>query len=553
MKISLLKFETIISSAIVRRGQDYFYNDAVKSLRKLKGDKWVASVEGTEIYRVCIQLKDDVVYNHSCSCPYDMGPVCKHIIAVLYSFKKSVKLKLNEETFEQMISRIPRKDLNDILTDYAQQESEFAGYVSARCIVKKSSSDKEEYRQIIQGTVDAIRGRHGYIGYWQAQHAVGGAEMVLDKAREFLKKKKPEQALIICQCVLEEMVPLLQEADDSNGAIGDVIGGALQFISDCAQQAKKAEFRKDLLNYLLKECGDKRYEGWTDWRWEFLGIAGEVAKNPQDRQKLFARIDDIENNYSYKGDWSRYDHERATIIKMRVVERLGTKEEADEFLYQNLDCAALREYAIESARKQKDYILAKKLALEGLNQSEFPGPISRWTEHLLNIAEVQKDISSVKKYAIERFLDSNDFTYYDRYKKCFTAKEWPQEVQKIIDIIKCSKDSRNYVLVLPQLYIRQELWSDLMDYVQKSNNSWALENFTKYLKSHFPDKLADIYEKVIVEDLAPLMGRGNYQYLCKFLKGLKNLGYKERMECLVIELSEKYRNRRAMLEELSKV
>lgn len=556
MKIPLSKFETVIDSAIIRRGEEYFCNGAVNGLKQLKIGEWIASVEGTEIYRVQIHLKGDSVYGHSCSCPYDLGPICKHVTAVFFALRKIAKPKSVEETFEQTIARMPREDLNAILTDYAGREPSLVDYVSARRTIKEPSSDKEEYRQIIRNAVDAVRGRHGYIGYWQASRAVNGAEMVLAQAQEFLVKQQPARALSICQCVLEEMVPLLQEADDSNGSIGDVIGGAFQILSGCAYQAKDIGFCKELLVYLLKECGHKRYEGWSDWRWEFLAIAGEIVQTPQEREKLFNQIDDIESNYGYKADWSRYDYERATVIKMKVVERLGTKEDAEGFLNQHLDCTPLRENAIERALKRKDYMSAKKLALDGLkpdNARSFPGLISKWTEYLLNIAEAQKNYPEVKKYALQLFFDRNDFIFYDRYKKCFTIEEWPQEEQKIIDSIRHSKDGRNHILALPQIYIREERWPDLMDYVQESNSSWALENFSKHLAKHFPDKLADVYEKVIVKKLAPVMGRGNYQYLCEFLTRLQKFSDKDRVRRLVAELSAKYSNRPAMLEELRRV
>ena len=556
MKIFLSKFESAVDPVIVRRGEEYFCNNAVSGLKKLKTGEWIAWAQGTEEYKVHIQMKGDIVYGHSCSCPYDMGPVCKHIVAVLFALRKKASPKLTEETFEQKITRMPREDINVILTDYARREPSLVDYVSARSVIKESSSNKEEYRQIIRNAVDAVRGRHGYIGYWQASRAVNGAEMVLDKAQEFLVKQQPARVLPICQCVLEEMVPLLQEADDSNGSIGDVIGGAFQGLSGCAYQAKDVSFRKELLEYLLKECGHKRYEGWSDWRWELLAIAGEIVKTSQERERLFNRIDEIESKHGYKADWSRFDYERATVIKLKVVERFGTKEDVEAFLNQHLDCTPLREHAIERALKCKDYMSAKKLAFDGHVQDKargLPGLISKWTQHLLDIAEAQKDYQEVKKYALQLFLDRNDFTFYDRYKKCFTAKEWPQEAQRIIDIVRHSKDGRNNILALPKIYIREERWPDLMDFVQESNSSWALENFTKYLAKHFSDKLADVYEKVIVEKLEPVMGRGNYQYLCEFLTRLQKLGDNDKVKRLVAELSAKYSNRPAMLEELKSI
>src|SRR3989338_2117840 len=87
MKISLQKFESAIDERIINRGSEYFSDGAVHGLKQIKDDVWVASVEGTEKYKVKIALKGDEVVDHSCSCPYDLGPVCKHVVAVFYELR----------------------------------------------------------------------------------------------------------------------------------------------------------------------------------------------------------------------------------------------------------------------------------------------------------------------------------------------------------------------------------------------------------------------------------------------------------------------------------
>jgi hypothetical protein len=338
MKVLLSRFETIYDPVIVKRGKEYFSSNAVRGLKQLKDSEWVASVEGTEVYTVHVRLQGTAVQHLSCSCPYDMGPVCKHVIAVLFALRSPVKPTSIHETFEQTISRIPRDELNAVLTAYAGEEPGFVDFVSARRAIRASSTDKEAYRQMIQNAVNAARSRDGSIGYWEASRAVKGAEMALDAAQGFLGKQQPDWALPIYQCVLEEMVPLLQVADDSNGAIGDVIGQTFEGLSQCAQQASHADFRKELFGYLLKECGHKRYEGWSDWQWEFLAIMGNAVRTPQEREELFFRIDEVEGMHGHQDDRFRYDQERAAVIKMAVIERLGSNEDVEDFLNQHLDC-----------------------------------------------------------------------------------------------------------------------------------------------------------------------------------------------------------------------
>lgn len=92
-----------------------------------------------------------------------------------------------------------------------------------------------------------------------------------------------------------------------------------------------------------------------------------------------------------------------------------------------------------------------------------------------------------------------------------------------------------------------------MTYVQKDMSSYMIESYEKYLLSRFPQELAVIYEKVITEELAPETGRGNYQRTCQFLRRMKKLGLQERVKVLVEELSAKYKNRPAFLEEIKRV
>ena len=81
MDISLKQFESGIDERIVSRGYEYFVNQETRDLKQIKDGQWVALVTGTEKYKVQVSLQGDVVVDGSCSCPYDLGPVCKHIVA----------------------------------------------------------------------------------------------------------------------------------------------------------------------------------------------------------------------------------------------------------------------------------------------------------------------------------------------------------------------------------------------------------------------------------------------------------------------------------------
>ena len=67
--------------------------------RLLRSGEYEAIVEGTEPYTVQLTIKNKVITEHVCSCPYDMGPVCKHVVAVIFHLLQSeLDLKVKSKT-----------------------------------------------------------------------------------------------------------------------------------------------------------------------------------------------------------------------------------------------------------------------------------------------------------------------------------------------------------------------------------------------------------------------------------------------------------------------
>ena len=558
-------------NVIVSRGSEYFANQAVRGLRQVKADQWAASVDGTEPYKVRVDLRDDIVVDYSCSCPYDLGPVCKHIVAVLYQLRalkygeekktgtpkktKGAKWAVPEESLERIVSGMPRKSLEAALLEYAGREPDFTNYMSAKKTLNTPGSEKEQYRRIIRDAVQAAKGRHGFIGYWQCSKAIEGALMVLDKARAFLSGEAYEEALPIYQCLLEEMVPLLQNADDSNGSIGGIIDQAFEGLSICARTAKEPRFKQKMLGYLFDEFENKRYDGWSDWKWSFLEMAAEMVNTTEEEERLFKKLDDSRRSPKREdGRLSQYDEETILQIKLTVLERRSRQDEAESFLKEHLRYPAIRRRAIERAVQRKDFISVKALAAEGISlaeRSRLPGLVNEWVVWLLRAAETEKNVPEIKQHALGLFLKTGDFDYYRHYKKCFAKSEWNPEVENVVNLIKQSGGYHEHTLA--QVLIEEAKWDGLLGFVRQNPTSYALEAYQKYLSSRFPKELTEIYEKVIAEELAPLVGRGSYKRLCQFLRQMKKLGAEDRVKTLVEKLCVLYKNRPAMLEELQEV
>ena len=88
-------FEAHIDYSILQRGQQYFALETIKELKKEKTG-WEAIVEGSVTYSVSIKGQDEIEH-WACTCPFDQGPICKHVAAVLYA--------IQNRKFEDMMKR----------------------------------------------------------------------------------------------------------------------------------------------------------------------------------------------------------------------------------------------------------------------------------------------------------------------------------------------------------------------------------------------------------------------------------------------------------------
>ncbi len=75
------------------RGRGYYRRDAVGTVER-RGRTLSAKVAGSDVrpYRVDITFDDDGVVEADCTCPYDYGDWCKHIVAVLLTVRDSPEL-----------------------------------------------------------------------------------------------------------------------------------------------------------------------------------------------------------------------------------------------------------------------------------------------------------------------------------------------------------------------------------------------------------------------------------------------------------------------------
>ena len=106
MQIPFEQFEQYIDEAILKRGLSYFQQGCVHEPEEIAAGIFEATVTGSEHYTVQLVISNNIITGYTCDCPYDAGPVCKHIAAVIFHLQQET---LNLSQKDATAGRIKKK------------------------------------------------------------------------------------------------------------------------------------------------------------------------------------------------------------------------------------------------------------------------------------------------------------------------------------------------------------------------------------------------------------------------------------------------------------
>lgn len=103
--------ETIIrdraTAKVFQRGEQYYHSGAVADICS-RGNTIQATVEGNEVepYRVSIQFDSGGIKSVSCTCAYDFGGWCKHLVATALMCLRQSETVNKRPSLEQLLDQL---------------------------------------------------------------------------------------------------------------------------------------------------------------------------------------------------------------------------------------------------------------------------------------------------------------------------------------------------------------------------------------------------------------------------------------------------------------
>lgn len=572
MEIPLSHFEEYIDEPILKRGLSYFKKGFVHEPAEIRPGDYEAVVEESEEYTVRLSISNGVITEHSCDCPYEMGPVCKHVAAVIFYLKqeelgltqntkkgsakkakasssKPSKRKTIAQQVDDLLDKVTLDELTLFVREQAAKNAQFRDLLLASFAQYNPNESKALYAKQVKALIKVARdsGKYRLIDSSGAKYISKEISPLLSLAERYLSQGNYKSAFFICTAIMDELISALLCADDREGVLGNAIYAAYNTLSAIASEEPSEAIRKQILKYCFTSFDKRTFAGW-DWHIGLLQLAACILDTEGEVEEIFKRINSIPES-------DEYEIKEVQKIKYCILlEKKGT-EVAQKYLEQNIDNPSFRAQAIQDALDQKDYEKATALANDGIEQdSEFPGLVTNWYEWLLKIAESQKDTERIILYARHLLLNSNrpSQDYYQILKNTVPPEEWTDFVEAIIQE---AMERKPYYAVnfAAAIFVREEWWSRLLDLVKKECSLDRLAKYEKPLAKHYPNELADLYAERIIEYVESHVGRNYYRTACIYIRRMIKLGARDKADEVISQLRQTHYRKKALMEELDNV
>ena len=561
--MNLKSFEKEINSKILQRGIDYHNQKNIIKLTETSKNEWHALVKGTETYNITIKIENDTITHSTCDCPYEMGPVCKHLVAVFMEIRNPTTESSNNKkskpaendknpNLNELLKLQTKEELIQVILKQSDDSQTFHNYLIARYTSDNSNENKTSYKKYLRTFINKAKDSHGFIHYRNAAYAADGAYQLINDSNDALSNNEYEKAISMAQAVIEVIPATLQYTDDSAGHQGDVIHAAFNILFDIIHEELPQKIIKKLFTYCLKESEKQVYHDYSDWLCYLIELATELSSSENEMNQLLQKLESYIKDCS-NDDYSSFKLQKFCIFKYDLLVKMNQNTHAENFFNSCLKFPDFRKRALERELKNKNYDLVIDLALEGEKkdtEARFPGLVWEWKKWRFNAYKQKEDIDEIKKLSYEFILDDNNIEYYEEYKKSIPADEWEETYENLKnDMLKKARNS--FSNIHADILVKENELQALADLLK--NEPYHVSSYGKHLLPSHSQEVYQLHMTNLRKEASQASDRKKYRWTCKDIKELKNLGGVKEANILIEEFRKKYANRPAFLDELSKL
>jgi len=503
------------------RGASYYHNGAVGGL-VLRGGLLHAEVEGSEYepYRVAVSLDAGGVRAASCTCPYDWGGWCKHIVAALLAYANAKPGAVQvRPPLTELLAGLDRDQLASLLLRLADEEPALADRVdallaapppaaakSAATPARRTGVDVASFRKQVQRI---FRGQRSddYMAY---EGILVDLEPLVAQIRGFLDGDDAQSALPLLEALTDEYSEAWVDYDDSDGELGGFFErlGELWAEAVLGANPKKAELKRwrerleawaataeeygcEGLSIAVQAAG----EGWSD-PWVDAAILGDARPRPRPtdedaaellaiRLRILERSGYIDEALSLAAAAGMH-RERALLLA-----RLGRGAEAVQLGHQQFSTADEALTLAETLRERGDIAGALAIGEQGLSLGEADTSIygqdlarARLGAWLVDVAVGQGRVELALRAGEVALRTEPELGLYRRMGELAGA-EWPSLRERLVAALRASTGWRASGRI--DIFLHEGLIDDAVAAVGRSTASADLARVMDAAIATHPD------------------------------------------------------------------
>ena len=576
-----MNWQKLFASHILERGYDYYCDGAVENI-EIGRDDIRADVVGTEDYEVEISLNDGKVTDMYCSCPYAAGGNnCKHMAAVLYEwtadimdenepedtdnedmdddadaesmdlFEPAVTVcdyKKKSAAVEKLVTSAERDIVQAFLVSVLAEDKKLL--LRFRNMVNKcaTNEDVEDYFEQIDEIADRYLGRDHFINYYQAYDFMLELEEIIDKD---VRRMIDNGSHISAFHVMNHIFVLLGnvDMDDSGGETSMLAEQIYQLWLELLTKVNAQDKRKMFIWFTTHMDGSV-----IDYLEEYIEqIIMEEFKEPEyEQDKLSFMEEMIEKAEKKDSGWSRdYAVGKWTVTYLKTLEEKNAPEDQlEEICKKYWNNSGVRRYYIDRYFEKKEYDRVLQVLDESIELDKaYRGQVLEYIQKKKEIYRLQGNKSAYIEQLWKLVLEQSagDLDIYKELKAQYSEKEWLIKREELFKKLPANAH-------IDRLYKEEKLYDRLLAYVLKSSGLYAVQSYENVLKKEYPKQILSKYQGEVNKMASCTGNRKHYADLVALLRRMKRIkGGSEIVETIVEEWKIKYRNRPAMMDELSKL
>lgn len=576
-----MNWQKLFASHILERGYDYYCDGAVENI-EIGHDDIRADVVGTEDYEVEISLNDGKVTDMYCSCPYAAGGNnCKHMAAVLYEwtadimdedepedtdnedmdndadaesmdlFEPAVTVcdyKKKSAAVEKLVTSAERDIVQAFLVSVLAEDKKLL--LRFRNMVNKcaTNEDVEDYFEQIDEIADRYLGRDHFINYYQAYDFMLELEEIIDKD---VRRMIDNGSHISAFHVMNHIFVLLGnvDMDDSGGETSMLAEQIYQLWLELLTKVNAQDKRKMFIWFTTHMDGSV-----IDYLEEYIEqIIMEEFKEPEyEQDKLSFMEEMIEKAEKKDSGWSRdYAVGKWTVTYLKTLEEKNAPEDQlEEICKKYWNNSGVRRYYIDRYFEKKEYDRVLQVLDESIELDKaYRGQVLEYNQKKKEIYRLQGNKSAYIEQLWKLVLEQSagDLDIYKELKAQYSEKEWLIKREELFKKLPPNAH-------IDRLYKEEKLYDRLLAYVLKSSGLYAVQSYENVLKKEYPKQILSKYQDEVNKMASCTGNRKHYADLVALLRRMKQIkGGSEIVETIVEEWKIKYRNRPAMMDELSKL